>query len=82
MIQYQTLRRFLRDNNCESAFDRAFYEQCGYNRFDETLAGIIGIDETLFAHVFQWDRTPEGRDFWLKISDRWYYYAMPLSAGN
>ena len=56
----------------EKAFDEAFYSQCGCNRFDETLSGIVGIDETLFARVFNWRLTPEGRSFWLKISDLWY----------
>ena len=71
MTQYRKFRQFLRDNNCERQFDDAFYSQCGCNRFDETLADVMGIDESFFAHVFQWHRTPEGRAFWLNISDRW-----------
>ena len=72
MTLYRKFRLFLRENGCEKAFDEAFYSQCGCNRFDETLSGIVGIDETLFARVFDWRRTPEGRSFWLKISDLWY----------
>ena len=41
---YQTFRRFLRDNDCERQFDAAFYEQCGANVLDETLADILVID--------------------------------------
>lgn len=36
----RSFRRFLRENGCEREFDAAFYEQCGANVLDETLADI------------------------------------------
>ncbi|MBP9992410.1 MAG: hypothetical protein KBS73_03115 [Bacteroidales bacterium] len=69
---YQTFRRFLRDNGCERQFDAAFYEQCGANVLDETLADILVIDEGFFGRVFRWDLTPEGREFWKDIDDKWW----------
>ena len=71
MTLYRKFRLFLRETGCERQFDVAFFYQCGFNRFDETLAEVMGIDESFFAHVFEWRRTPEGRSFWLDISDRW-----------
>ena len=69
---YQTFRRFLRDNDCERQFDAAFYEQCRANVLDETLADILVIDEAFFGRVFRWDLTPEGREFWRDIDDKWW----------
>ena len=69
---YQTFRRFLRDNGCERQFDAAFYEQCGANVLDETLADILVIDEGFFGRVFRWDLTPEGREFWKNIDGKWW----------
>jgi hypothetical protein len=32
----------------------------------------IGDAEYIFAHAFDWNATPEGRDFWLNIDKQWY----------
>ena len=69
---YTTFRKFLRDNDCERQFDAAFYEQCGANRLDETLADILVIDEAFFGRVFDWRKTPEGREFWKGIDKKWW----------
>ena len=69
---YTTFRHFLRDNDCERQFDLAFYTQCGANRLDETLADILVIDEAFLGRCFDWSKTPEGRQFWYPISDRWW----------
>ena len=69
---YQTFRQFLRENGCERQFDAAFYEQCGANVLDETLADILVIDEAFFGRVFRWDLTPEGRKFWKDIDGKWW----------
>ena len=73
---YQTFRHFLRDNDCERQFDAAFYEQCGANVPDETLADILVIDETLFGRVFRGELTPEGREFWKDIDGKWFKEAQ------
>ena len=69
---YTTFRKFLRDNDCERQFDAAFYEQCGAGRLDETLADILVTDEAFFGRVFDWRKTPEGREFWKGIDKRWW----------
>ena len=69
---YQTFRKFLRDNGFERQFDAAFYAQCGANVLDETLADILVIDECFLGRAFDWRKTPEGREFWLDIDDKWW----------
>ena len=73
---YQTFRRFLRDNGCERQFDVAFYEQCGANVIDETLADILVIDEGFFSRAFRWDQTPEGREFWKDLDRKWWSFFL------
>ena len=73
---YNTFRQLLRDNGCERQFDAAFYEQCGANRLDETLADILVIDEAFFGRVFRWDLTPEGRSYWKAIDEKWFRMAL------
>ncbi len=68
----QSFRSFLRDNDCERQFDAAFYAQCGANVLDETLADILVIDECFLARAFDWRKTPEGREFWKDIDDKWW----------
>ena len=72
MDTYKIFRKFLRDNDCEQQFDAAFYEQCGANVLDKTLADILVIDEGFFGRVFRWDVTPEGREYWKEIDMRWF----------
>ena len=72
MDTYKVFRKFLRDNDCEQQFDAAFYEQCGANVLDKTLADILVIDEGFFGRVFRWDVTPEGREYWKEIDMRWF----------
>ena len=71
---YQTFRQFLCDNDCERQFDTAFYVQCGAKVLDEALADILVIDEGFFGRVFRWDLTPEGREFWKDIDNKWWKY--------
>ena len=72
MDTYKVFRKFLRDNDCERQFDAAFYEQCGANVLDKTLADILVIDEGFFGRVFRWDFTPEGREYWKEIDMKWF----------
>ena len=69
---YSIFRRFLRENDCEKQFDAAFYTQCGANYLDETLAGILVLDEFFFGRCFDWSKTPEGRPFWKEIDQKWW----------
>ena len=73
---YQTFRKFLRDNDCERQFNAAFYAQCGANVLDETLADILVIDECFLGRAFDWRKTPEGREFWLDIDTKWWKFYL------
>ena len=75
---YQTFRKFLRDNDCERQFDAAFYAQCGANVLDETLADILVIDECFLGRAFDWRKTREGRKFWLDIDSKWWRFYRQL----
>ena len=68
---YRLFRSFLQDQNCEMAFDLAFYSHNGYTLLDESL-WEAGDAECIFAHAFEWEATPEGREFWLAIDRKWY----------
>ena len=72
MDTYKIFRKFLRDNNCERQFDAAFYEQCGANVLDKTLADILVIDEGFVGRVFRWNFTPEGREYWKGVDMKWF----------
>ena len=71
MGSYQLFRAFLRAQECEVAFDRAFYNHNGFTHLDESL-WKAGDAEYIFGHAFDWSATPEGRDYWLAIDRRWF----------
>ena len=70
-INYDRFRLFLREQGCEAAFDRAFYNYNGFTHLDEAL-WKAGDAECIFGHAFDWRETPEGREFWREIDMRWY----------
>jgi hypothetical protein len=70
IIIYNRFRLFLQKQRCEAAFDRAFYAHNGYTALDESL-WEAGDAEYIFAHVFDWHTTIEGREFWREIDRRW-----------
>lgn len=67
---YHKFRSFLREQGCEEAFDRAFYNYNGFTHLDEAL-WETGDAEYIFAHAFDWNATPGGREYWLVIDKRW-----------
>ena len=71
MGSYQLFRDFLRREECEAAFDRAFYDHNGFTLLDEAL-WEAGDAEFIFGHAFDWSATPEGREYWLAIDKRWF----------
>ena len=71
MGSYQLFRDFLRREECETAFDRAFYNHNGFTLLDEAL-WEAGDAEFIFGHAFDWSATPEGREYWLAIDKRWF----------
>ena len=70
MSDYKTFRRFLQEQQCEDAFDRAFYQYNDFTLLDEALWEASNA-ECIFGHAFDWKETPEGRDFWLNIDRIW-----------
>ena len=76
-ISYETFTEFLRRNDCEDAFNQAFYEQNGYTRMDERLWDILDPDECFFNQCLNWSRTPQGRDYWMAIDEKWYREQEP-----
>ena len=71
MGSYQLFRAFLRTQECEAAFDRAFYQYNDCTAFDESL-WEAGNAECFIGHAFEWSATPEGREFWLTIDRKWF----------
>lgn len=71
MTSYKIFRAFLRSEECEDAFDRAFYLYNDFTALDESLWEAVEA-ECVFGHAFDWSATQEGRDFWLEIDRRWY----------
>jgi len=69
---FHVFREFLRDNGCLQQFDRNFYTQSGANRLDETLAAYMVIDEAFLNRCFDWSHTPEGREYWKGIDEKWW----------
>lgn len=70
MSNYAEFRSFLREQGCEAAFDRAFYIFNGCTMLDVSL-WEAGDAECIFAHAFDWNTTPEGRDYWLALDKKW-----------
>ena len=71
MGSYQLFRAFLRKEECEAAFDLAFYQYNDCTAFDESL-WEAGNAECFIGHAFEWSATPEGREFWLTIDRKWF----------
>ena len=71
MSSYTKFREFLRNEGCEAAFDRAFYQYNDCTTFDESL-WEAGNAECFIGHAFEWSATPEGREFWLTIDRKWF----------
>jgi len=69
---YRRFRSFLRNQNCEKEFDRAFYAQCGFNYLDERLSEYLVIDESFFGRCFDWNKTIEGHQYWKDIDTLWW----------
>ena len=80
-INYSRFRLFLREQGCEEAFDRAFYNHNGFTHLDEAL-WESGDEEYIFAHAFDWNTTPAGREYWLAIDRIWYIKIIKHSNGN
>lgn len=80
MSDYRLFRLFLQKQECETAFDRAFYSHNGCTMLDERL-WEAGDAECIFGHAFDWDDTPEGREFW-QDKDRMWNIKIKQSYGD
>ena len=71
-VTYDFFRGFLCSEGCEEAFDRNFEAAHPGYVLDAGFARYIGIDCGTFGRVFHWADTPEGREYWKEIADRWW----------
>lgn len=74
MIEYNKFRNFLEDNGYSQEFSLEFERQHPGYHLDANLWDILGGDECFLARAFDWSTTPQGRDFWKDISDKWYSF--------
>ena len=72
MIEYTQFRNFLEENGYSLLFNREFERQHPGYHLDRNLWDILGGDEYFFARAFDWSVSPQGRDFWKEVSDKWY----------
>jgi hypothetical protein len=45
---------------------------------DVNLWEILGGDEYIFGRIFDWEHTPQGREFWAKIDEKWYSFSTSI----
>lgn len=81
MSSYRDFRAFLRREDCEEAFDRAFYLYNDCTMLDASL-WEAGSEEYIIGHAFDWAKTFEGRSFWAEIDRRWYAEAAVRPCGH
>ena len=75
MKAYGTFIQFLQEKGCHKEFNEAFQAQVPGYRLDATLWDILGGDEYIFGRIFDWEQTPQGRQFWAQIDQEWYNYS-------
>lgn len=69
---HRLFNKFLRENKCK----RKFYR----NEKKSRLLGdfiVYRTEESYYFYcAFTWSKTPEGRDYWEKIAEKWndYFY--------
>ena len=71
-LTYELFRSFLQREGCEEAFDRNFEAFHPGYMMDAGYSRVVGIDCGTFGRVFRWDATPEGRNYWKGIADKWW----------
>lgn len=78
MKSYHSFIQFLLENNCQKEFNEAFQSQAPGYRMDVNLWEILGGDEYIFGRIFDWEHTPQGREFWAKIDEKWYSFSTSI----
>lgn len=79
MAQYSKFLQFLEEKGCWKEFHEAFEAQMPGYHLDPTLWDIMVGDEFFFGRVFDWELTPQGRDFWAKIDQEWYELVIKVN---
>jgi len=81
MCSYSLFQQFLRDNACETQFHRAFHDQSlNLGWMDRYIAEeLFIIDETFINRCFNWEDTPQGREYWRIIDEKWFTLYMQLA---
>lgn len=72
MDLYLTFRRFLEERGCVREFEEAFGNQHPGYRLNAVLWEILGGDECFLGRAFNWEKTAQGRDFWVHVDKEWY----------
>lgn len=82
MIDYEEFRCFLREQGCETNFDRAFYAYNHATLLDLALWEAYGDQTHIFASSFRWGDTLEGADFWREVDKRWIKRVESIDSGR
>ena len=75
MKPYERFILFLQEKECLKEFTEAFNAQSPGYRLDSKLWDILGGDEYIFGRLFDWEQTPQGRQYWAQIDQEWYNYS-------
>ncbi len=55
-----------------------FYTGSNTHSFERVMERLADFPERFVVGGFTWDKTPEGRDFWLNISEEWEVECLKL----
>lgn len=76
MISKQNLREFrnfLKENHCYLQFkENVANRHKNIEYFHNPLLNRQYISVFIFDMAFDWDNTPQGRNFWKKIATKWH----------
>ncbi|MBO7198130.1 MAG: hypothetical protein J6V28_04970 [Tidjanibacter sp.] len=78
MVSYEDFELFLREQECEEAFHRAFRAHNDATNMDPQLWEASADAATFLGRAFRWSETPEGRDFWQQIDLLWHRRCIGL----
>lgn len=71
MVTYDRFITFLTEKKCKKAFNDAFFHQHPGYHLDSTLWDILGGDEYIIGRAFDWEKTTQGREYWLTLDREW-----------
>ena len=72
MNRYKAFREFLDNRGYAKEFDHAFRKAYPGYHLNSHLWAILGGDECFLGRAFDWEQTPQGRNYWAGIDKEWY----------